>query len=188
MLGMVDRWAVVAKVIEEMKNQGGWAGETHVQKTVFFLQKMMGIPTFYKFVLYKHGPYSFELHDDLGAMRAHLVIDISPRGRYGPSFELGELGLSVIEQGTEHVSRYREQLQFMVGHVGTHDIRILERYSTALYVRSSYPDADEVWVRDKITELKPHISAEDALEAVSAVNAIQMSARQAGLLEAEASS
>ena len=65
MLGKIDRWAVVAQLVKVIRMNQGWAGETHIQKTLFFLQELLQVPTGYDFVLYKHGPYDFDLHDDL---------------------------------------------------------------------------------------------------------------------------
>lgn len=182
MLNKVDRWAVVARLIEIMRDKDGWAGETHIQKTLFFLQGMTELPTSYEFVLYKHGPYSFDLHDDLGAMRANLVIDISPRSHYGPSFELGELGGHILDRSKQRVAKYEEHLRFMVDQVGTKDTRTLERYSTALFVKSLRSQADDSQLRDEIVGMKPHISPDDALEAVKAVDQIEAAAHEAGLI------
>ena len=154
MLKNIDRWAIAAKMVNDMRGSQGWAGETHVQKVMFFLQELLNVPGGYRFVLYKHGPYSFDFHDDLARMLANFILSIEPRPGYGPSFGLGETGENVINRGTKTVEQYQRQLQFIVGALGTKDVRTLERYGTALLVKLSFPEFDDNAVANKIVELK----------------------------------
>ena len=39
------------------------------QKAVYFLQEIFDVPTGIEYILYKHGPYSFDLTADLTALR-----------------------------------------------------------------------------------------------------------------------
>ena len=112
----------MAKLVEGMEQKLQWAGETHIQKALYFLHSMLNVPCLYNFVLYKHGPYSFDLHDDLGKMRAHLVLEIEPRRPYGPSFPSGQLGENSILKVEESVSRYFSQIGFVVENLGGMDV------------------------------------------------------------------
>ena len=181
MLETTERRAVVAQLVKNMRASGGWAGETHIQKALFFLQSLLHVPSPYNFVLYKHGPYSFDLHDDLGNMRANLVLDIKPQRPYGASFGLGDLGETSIQRGEKAVEKYRDQLQFVVDSLGNQDVRTLERYATALFVKITDPNADDITLRNKIIELKPHIPEGSAMEAVHRVSEIEQNARAKGL-------
>ena len=59
------RRAAISRLVEVMRAIGSWAGETHVQKCVYFMQGLLEVKMEYDFVLYKHGPYSFDLHNEL---------------------------------------------------------------------------------------------------------------------------
>ena len=85
----LQRWEIISRLVRTMRQKGSWAGETHIQKCVMFLQELLGIRMGYDFILYKYGPFSFELRSDLVQMRARLMLDIEPRIEYGPSFTLG---------------------------------------------------------------------------------------------------
>ena len=37
------------------------------------------MPLGYDFTLYKHGPFSFDLRDDIHALRADGLLDLEPR-------------------------------------------------------------------------------------------------------------
>ena len=177
-----EQWALVAKLVEGMEQKVQWAGETHIQKALYFAQSMLRVPCLYNFVLYKHGPYSFDLHDDLGKMRAHLVLDIEPRRPYGPSFRLGQLGANSIGRGGETVSRHFGQIGFVVENLGGLDVRTLERYATALYVKSEKSNSDSQSLGKAIVDRKPHISEEDAQSAVEWVNDLEDKAKSQGLI------
>ena len=56
---------IITEMLDRMIRAGSWAGDTHLQKGMFFLQTMRGVPTGYDFVLYRYGPYSFGLRYDL---------------------------------------------------------------------------------------------------------------------------
>jgi uncharacterized protein YwgA len=55
------RAAILTRLIEQLRNGGSWCGETHVQKATFFLQELLNVPLSLDFILYKHGPFSFDL-------------------------------------------------------------------------------------------------------------------------------
>ena len=96
-----ERRALVCLLVKEMGKTDSWAGESHIQKCVYFLQEMWNVPSGYKYILYKHAPRSFDLQRELAVMRARLQLDLKSRYPYGPSFILGiwgELNLRLVAQ------------------------------------------------------------------------------------------
>lgn len=79
------REAVLLSLVEKLRQAGSWCGETHVQKATYFLQEVAGVPLGFPFILYKHGPFSFDLRDELTAMRADGFLTLEPRDPYGAS-------------------------------------------------------------------------------------------------------
>ena len=77
-----DKTVLLTHLIEGLCERGNWCGETHVQKTAFFVQELMGVPMEFRFILYKHGPFSFDLRDELTALRANGLLGLEPRS-YG---------------------------------------------------------------------------------------------------------
>ena len=69
----IKRQVILLSLIESMKDNGSWCGETHIQKSMYFLQTMFLVPTDFEYILYKHGPFSFELRDSLGDMRGNML-------------------------------------------------------------------------------------------------------------------
>lgn len=75
---------LLTRLIEELHNNGSWCGETHVQKATFFAQELTKIPLGFDFILYKHGPFSFDLRDELTALRADGLLKLETQWPYGP--------------------------------------------------------------------------------------------------------
>ena len=66
---------ILVGLIERLADKGSWAGETHLQKAAYLLAELRGVDFDFDFILYKHGPFSFELRDELSAMRAEGLVD-----------------------------------------------------------------------------------------------------------------
>src|SRR5438093_5216592 len=86
----LERDAILLSLLDSLKANGSWCGETHIQKATYFLQELVKVPLEFSFILYKHGPFSFDLSDELTAMRADSLLKIQPQGQYGPSLSLTE--------------------------------------------------------------------------------------------------
>ncbi|HHY37492.1 MAG TPA: hypothetical protein GX507_00940 [Clostridia bacterium] len=196
----LTRTGVILSLIEEMGRAGSWCGETHVQKCSYFLQAMLGVPMGFHFILYKHGPFSFELRDELTAMRADGLLSIQiKRASYGPSLTLGR-NAHVVRRISDNVIRnYTGQIEFVARWLSTKGVAELERLGTALFVtveeanlpieaktnRTIGGKANRtIEVRaDRINQLKPHVSIDEALDAVKAVDYLYDQARELGLMD-----
>lgn len=168
-----ERRGLICHLVEEMRNAGSWVGETHIQKCVYFLQNMMDIPAGYRFVLYKHGPYSFDLQGELAVMTARLRLDWELRNNYGPSFILGPWG---EKQASKRATKYDDGVKFVAQEISVKDVRSLERISTAFLIRTRKPGVETMLIAEQLHEIKPHISIEDAHQAVDDVVEIQKKA------------
>ena len=62
----VKQTVLVLLLLDQMSKQDSWCGETHVQKCAFFLQEGLEVPLDFEFIMYKYGPFSFELRGDFG--------------------------------------------------------------------------------------------------------------------------
>lgn len=165
------RQAVLLSLIEAMLKEDSWAGETHVQKCCYFLQEALGVPLEFEFILYKHGPFSFDLRDELEEMVADLIIQYKPQYPYGPSMTLGETADRVKERFPKTIGIWRRKVEFVARRVATHDVTWLERAGTALYVLRENALKDEQ-AANRVHELKPHISLDAARAAIREVKKI----------------
>ena len=161
-----DRRALICHLVASMREEDSWTGETQIQKSVMFLQRLLGVPLGYDFVLYLHGPFSFGLRSELTLMRARLHLDVESRAHYGASFTLGPRGKTVIARPSEH----QRSIDFVAREVSKNDVRSLERLSTAYFLQDNNPSLDSNEIAAEINRRKSHISVEDARRAVEAVD------------------
>ena len=165
------RTAIVAALNQRLRQHGSWSGETHMQKAVYFLQELLRVRTDFDFVLYKHGPFSFDLRDVIGQMRAERLLEFRQQPYpYGPSLVVPAQQEEVLRRRFPNtLRRYADRLEFVASELGRRRVSELERLSTALYVTRQDSSASDNAKARQIVELKPHISYDDALSALRAV-------------------
>lgn len=178
--------AVLATLADQLRRKGSWCGETHLQKATYFLQELLKVPTGFSFILYKHGPFSFDLRDELTAMRADGLLELRAQWPYGPSLVPTERSVELRERFSKTVSKYERHIDLVAEHLGSENVAGLEKLATALYITLE-GNLGSVGARAKrIHSLKLHVSLDEASKAVQTVDAIARAAR--GLLSCEASS
>ena len=177
----LKRVAVLTRVMERLREHGSWCGETHVQKAVFLAQELMELPLELEFVLYRHGPYSFDLRDELTGLRADGLVRLEPQGRWGPHFVPTEHSAYIQRLYPNTLRRYDDRLTFVAAALGDKGVTALERLTTAYYalVRPETGDAVEQKVA-WMTRRKPHIPAD--LAAAAFERARQLVQESSGLM------
>ena len=165
-----QRSALVTMLVRELKEHGSWAGETHVQKAAFLLQVGAGVPLGYDFTLYKHGPFSFDLRNDLLALRADGVLDIEPQqAPYGPSIVTTARTPLLQAHYPKTLAMYGPRVRKVAGLIGKKGVVSLERLATAYLLISENPEMDDEQVAAALRSVKPHIPPDGAAEAVAMV-------------------
>lgn len=167
------RSAIVAALAWRLRARGSWSGETHIQKATYVLQCLAGVSLDYEFILYKHGPFSFELRDTISAMRADGVFKLTPRPYpYGPSLLIGEKQKRRMEGLYPNaLEKYRKKLDLVASWVGEFDVSRLEQVSTALYVTLENPEERRTRERvRRIRELKAHVTMVEAEWAIGQID------------------
>lgn len=178
-MNRMPRAAIIISLIEALKAKDSWCGETNVQKACYFLQELTSVPLALEFVLYKYGPYSFELTDELTSMRADGLLALRVRDpRYGPCYVSGELAGPLLERFPKTTARYANEVEFVAQQLGGKGVADLERLATALYVRKEAGAGGANARASQITQLKPHISLSDAQAAVREVDKMVIEAKQ----------
>ncbi|MDF9407777.1 MAG: hypothetical protein A4E52_01437 [Pelotomaculum sp. PtaB.Bin013] len=172
------RQAVVLSLIEKLDLYGIWCGETHIQKSLYFLQEMLKVPTCYDFILYKHGPFSFDFRDELAVMRSKMIIELQSKPYpYGPSLHPGEAAERLKELYPKTTKEYEQKIDFIAKKLACLRVAELERLATALYVTLEKGGDKKVQARAiRINELKPHVKIDEALRAVEEVESLMAEA------------
>ena len=175
----IKRTALLTALAESLGKKGSWCGETHLQKATYFLQALEKVPVGFDFILYKHGPFSFELRDALTAMRADGLFDLHQQWPYGPTLVPTEKSKFLRQQCSKTLQKYKKQLNFVSDQLGKQNVSELEKLATALYIRMQASTKTETQRAKYLHALKPHVSLDDSLEAVKTVDGIVRLARSA---------
>jgi len=169
---------LLSELADQLNRRGSWCGETHIQKATYFLQKLRKVPLGFDFVLYKHGPFSFDLRDELTAMRADGFLDLHAQWPYGPSLVPTQRSVELRQDYPKTLRKYGTDIEFVCESLGDKNVAELEKLATALYVYFQN-ELDSERIRAKILhDLKSHIPFSDALKAVKEVDAfVELSAQ-----------
>ena len=167
------RAALLTRLICKLREHGSWCGETHIQKATLFLQGLRRVPLGFEFILYKHGPFSFELREELTGLRADELIRFEPQWPYGPRISTTERSEYIQRVNAKTVAKYDDDIAFVVEKLGAKGVTELERLATAFFVTQH---AECGISRDsravQLTRLKPHIPINDSRNAVNQVDQI----------------
>jgi uncharacterized protein YwgA len=175
----LQRAVILAELADLMKKHDSWCGETHIQKAVYFLQELLNVPLEYGYILYKHGPFSFDLRDEITELRAYELFRLEPRPiPYGPSLATTQNAKKMKSLFLKTLNRYEKRLAFVAETLGDRGVADLERLATALYVTIEAKKGGNKARAERIHTLKPHVTIESALEAVKEVDEMRETAEK----------
>ncbi len=164
--------ALIARLARTLRENDSWTGETHIQKATYLLEVLAGVPFDFDFILYKHGPFSFELRDALGNMQADRYLEREPQDPpYGPRFSVTERGLALEERFAKTMARYGSKVEWMATQLQNKGVASLERLATALWVTMHEGNGlAEEERADLLRRIKRHVSEENAVNAVQEID------------------
>jgi uncharacterized protein YwgA len=162
-----ERQAIVAELIKNMREKDSWTGETHVQKSVYFLQTMLKVDLSFSFLLYRYGPYSFDLTAELEAMQFYNAIEFeTPIPPYGPRFTTGEGSKALLADYKDILQQHKNSIQFVADNISVKKVQELEQLATAWYFSEKLgTSASKTDVAKEVNKVKPHISVAQAEKA-----------------------
>jgi hypothetical protein len=124
------------------------------------------------FVLYKHGPFSFDLRDDIGEMRAEGLIEMEIQDPpYGPKLMVTDFGEQYLVNFPRTTGKYRDKAELVAEQLGGKTVIELEAIATAFYVINQNKEMGEEGNEvENMRELKPHITEDEAEDALGIVD------------------
>ncbi|HYM62046.1 MAG TPA: hypothetical protein VEZ11_14285 [Thermoanaerobaculia bacterium] len=168
-LNGLQRSAIVAILVKEYRARNAFCGETLVQKSVYLLQELLGVPLGFDYQLYIYGPFSFELQRHLASMMADDMIAVRPT-ESGATFEPAAQTAYLETHVSKTIAANRRAIEFAVRHLAGRGVKQLERLATALYFTVSANDPTVDGRAAMIRQVKPHISADEARKAVEQID------------------
>ena len=178
--------ALLCALADRLHRTGSWCGATHIQKATYVAARWLGVPEFrnFGFTLYIYGAFSFRLKRELDEMRGENWLDghFAPGQTYGPTLRPGKRVGCALES--------RKAVDFIAEEFGERGIVELERLTIALL--ASEPgelgmDAPAHKRVELVRRWKPHLSEDEALQAVRNADKLLDHAKAKGLLNPAAS-
>ena len=155
---VLRRWKATRSAIRALNESGSRTSRTHIQKLLYFANvwNIGNVPPF-EFVLYDHGPYSFELDRTLLLMESfNAFTRVADPDGFGSRY-------SVEGEGKEEVSS--APLIRLAKWLGPLGVRDLEARATCEFLRNEGSKD----VRTHIKRIKPHLSEDEIAEALSGI-------------------
>jgi hypothetical protein len=160
-----SKHALILDIVEGLKREGSWTGKTHVQKALFLLGASGVLRVPFEFVLYKHGPYSFDAEAELEQMKSYAALDSrTVEGWYGAVLSPGA-NAPLIKRLCPLPANAREAVEFVCRSVGRKTVAELEPLATAAWIRTREGIVEPDAVVERLRQLKPHVGIREAEEA-----------------------
>ena len=176
-MNRLHKAVLITELLDRMRANGSWATAIHLQKGLYFLQEMRRVPLGYDFVVYRYGPFSFELKDELEQLRGEGILE---RFFHSPQYlsGLASTGFSkeLRNELPKFLARHDDPLTFVAENIGPMKSRQLEQVSTAFYFLTRGVEGDEEVARE-VCKVKTHIPPDEALESARHIRKV---AEQAG--------
>ena len=153
-----EQYAVCLRMVEALSQRGSWCGETHIQKASYVMQTLGAGQKIWDFVLYKHGPYSFDLHATIDALKQMDFLNFKVNPPYGSQIRLSDTGVSLLQKYADTVKKYNSAIVKTADLLADKGVQQLEKIGTALLLNLEYRNVDDNFLAQKINEVKPHIS------------------------------
>lgn len=165
--------AILTRLASEMRTRGSWCGETHIQKAVYLMQESFDVSLDFDFILYKHGPFSFDLRDELTALRGDEYFRlVAMQMPYGPQLEPTERAEYIQDKFRKTLGNHEECIEFIADKVGDRGVDELEGLATALYITRNPGVIHEDERAEELHRIKPHIPEDLAKAYVDEIDQI----------------
>jgi len=161
----LKQYAITLALTKKLRENDSWCGETHLQKSMFFLESLGNSSLGYNFILYKHGPYSFDFHDHLDELKTLGFIDLEYIPPYGPRYKVTGRGEGLIQEQQIDSDPLNDMIKATATCLAPKKVKELEQLGTALLVWKEDQTAPSEARAQRLTILKPHITPEDATKA-----------------------
>jgi uncharacterized protein len=165
-----DRYALIAHIVGVL-GDGHAFGRKAVQKVLYLLQELGGLPLGFPYTFYTYGVYSFELASALAAVESMKGIVATYEPALG-AYDLGrgEKGEALENRGRDFLAEYGEKIDAIVDLSRGKTGKALELITTIVYVAHNEELgglADEATLLERVAELKHRFSAAQIAEQVN---------------------
>lgn len=167
----LQRDAVLITLLERIKQENRVCSESYIQKMCYLFEGFFSEPLGFSFQMYKHAPFSWDLQDELTALRADDILEIKVNRTIGATeYVLAENSGLLKQLHIYTIAKNAPCIEFIIREFAQYKIPALEKLATALYVMKENPENNLRENARKIRDYTPHVTREEALDALLAVD------------------
>ena len=107
----------------------GPCNEYYFQKAVYFLQTIKNVPLGFDFVLHKQKVFSFDLQDEMMALRADNLFIL-----HGPKFDCGGGSEAFMGRFSKTIQKYNSDIEFVIEKMKGKSLDEFEKIAVAMYM------------------------------------------------------
>jgi len=156
---------LILTMIETLRRYGSRTGKTHIIKGLMLAAAATNLELPFEFFLYKHGPYSTDIEENLEQMQSYGAVVVEPAfDGYGVILKPGEMA-SFAKLHAPLSDAEGEVIDRVCRFIRAKNVGQLERLATAAWIRTREAVEDPDEVAERLHQLKPHISLVEAREA-----------------------
>ncbi len=157
--------ALILAMIDGLKAHRTRTGKTHVIKGLFLGKAAGLLDVPFDFFLYKHGPYSTDVEEQLEQMKSYGAVALDPAfDGYGVLLRPAEKADFVRERGPLRAET-SHGIDAVCRFIEGKNVGQLERLATAAWIRTQEGIREPDAVASRLHRLKPHVSLHQAREA-----------------------
>jgi hypothetical protein len=160
-----EKHQCILTAVEALHAAGSWTGKTHVQKTLALASLALGEDLPFEFVLYRHGPYSFEVDGEINQMLTYDAIKMIPQPPYGATVKPAA-GSDFPDAFGNASPETLKVISDIAKFVGSRNVTQLESLATAAWIRIRENVRIDEQVLRRLLELKPHLEGQPAQQGV----------------------
>lgn len=166
------QYALIVYLAEQMEESAQWFGKTALQKLVYLLQTLFGVPVGYQYSLYIHGPFSKELMDDVDYLDGIGGLEVSfDQNANGYKIRPAQGADKIKAKAQDFLDNYRPQINQLLGKFGSMRARELELRSTIVFIDRYAVQTNREMTRQEfaqeVSSIKPHFSWAEIEEAIT---------------------
>lgn len=165
-----DQYALIAHLAKEL-GPSGRLGKKALQKYIFLIHEIGGVPTGYKFRFYTYGPFSPDLSGDVDVVQSLGGVRVSydvTNNAY--SIEESQNTDVIVQKGDGFLEQYGEKVKRIVEIFGGRYAKDLELTATIVFIynkigRKKLFDKDSL--KEKVQDTKPKYGDAEISKALS---------------------
>ncbi|GAB6173063.1 hypothetical protein JCM15765_25410 [Paradesulfitobacterium aromaticivorans] len=165
---MVDipwkKYAIIIELTRRLKDVSPQLGKTALQKMVYLLTEVYGVPSGYVHTLYTYGPYSADLASDIEFVASMGGIELKESQR-GYSIQESEQGEAIWEKAQEFIEKHSAQFAQLVKDYGEFNAKELELRSTLVLLQRRGGMSKDMLVK-QLRSIKPYFTVDEVITAV----------------------